>query len=342
MKHIVIFADGTCNESDKGYATNVRKLYQMVERRTKRQLAFYDPGVGTNFYKVTGAAFGVGISKNIQECYDFIVDYYRPGDRIFLFGFSRGAYTVRSLGGMIRKTGILKREYRKLTDEAFDLYKAKENDAEAKRFKADFCWPETDEAGRKTDVYFIGVWDTVSALGIPLTAVRSLNPFSRRLYGFHDAKLSPDVPYGYQALSIDDERKIFRPEIWDESEKSAEQTIEQVWFAGVHSNVGGGYRRSGLSDITLHWMVKKAVDAGLLLWEDHDKKVLTYADPDGKLYDSRSGLGRIYLKKVRPIPQGARIHKTVFERIGNAENLYDPAHLPDDYRLWDDDGEVNA
>jgi len=334
-KNIVVFADGTRNEVDEGYATNVLKLYQMVERRTERQVAFYDPGVGTNFFKILGSAFGVGISKNIQECYEYIVDYYQPGDKIFLFGFSRGAYTVRSLAGMIKKVGILERKSRHLSNRAFKIYKRKNNQDEAKFFRKQNCWSQKDEEGDFRDVYFIGVWDTVSALGFPLKAVRSLNPFSARWHGFHDDVLSEHVKYGYQALSIDDERKIFHPEIWDESIKHEKQTIEQVWFAGVHSNVGGGYRRSGLSDITLEWMTQKSQSAGLLLWDDYMKKVLISPDPQGKIYDPRSGFGKVYIKEKRSIAENSRIHISVFNRKDDEDSLYDPKNLPNDYILWD-------
>lgn len=337
MKNIVIFSDGTCNETDEGYPTNVLKLYKMIERRSKRQVAFYDPGVGTGIYKITGAAFGVGISKNIQECYEFLIDYYEPGDKIYLFGFSRGAYTARSLGGMIKKSGILRRHFRKLSDKAFEIYKKRDNERVARVFKATHCWPTTVETHH--DVYFIGVWDTVSALGFPLAAIHTLNPFSQRLYGFHDAKLSEHVKFGYQALAIDDKRKIFKPEIWDEHSVD-EQTIEQVWFAGVHSNIGGGYRRSGLSDISLEWMAEKAKGAGLHFWPETRKPVLMSPDSDGKIYDPRSGFGKIYTKADRVIPAGSRIHKSVFERLANEDSLYKPNNLPDSYLMCDNGGAV--
>ena len=340
-KNIVVFSDGTRNEMDQGYATNVSKLYQMVERRTERQVAFYDPGVGTDFFQILGSAFGVGISKNIQECYEYIVDYYRPGDKIFLFGFSRGAYTVRSLGGMIKKVGILQRKNRHLSNRAFKIYKRKNNEDEAEFFRKSYCWSQKDENGNFRDVYFIGVWDTVSALGFPFKALNSLNPFSARWHGFHDDVLSKHVKYGYQALSIDDQRKIFHPKIWNESQKVEEQTIEQVWFAGVHSNVGGGYRRSGLSDITLHWMAQKGENAGLILWDDHHKKVLRSPDPQGKVYNSRSGFGKVYLKKERTIAKNSRIHKSVCERMADEDSLYDPKNLPKDYRIWDENGKIS-
>lgn len=337
MKNIVIFSDGTCNETDEGYPTNVLKLYKMIERRSERQVAFYDPGVGTGIYKVTGAAFGVGISKNIRECYEFLIDYYEPGDKIYLFGFSRGAYTARSLGGMIKKSGILRRNFRNLSDKAFEVYKNRDNDRVARTFKAGYCWPTTEEFNH--DVYFVGVWDTVSALGFPLAAAHSLNPLSQRWYGFHDARLSEDVTFGYQALSIDDKRKIFKPELWDEH-PVAGQTIEQVWFAGVHSNIGGGYRRSGLSDISLEWMARKARDAGLHFWPKTQKPVLMSPDPDGKIYDSRSGFGKIYTKADRIIPAGSCIHKSVFERLANEDSLYKPTNLPDRFVICDNEGVI--
>lgn len=335
MKNIVIFSDGTCKESDKGYATNVFKLYRAVERRSKRQMAFYDPGVGTDIFKITGAAFGVGISENIRQCYEFLMDVYSPGDRIYLFGFSRGAYTVRSLAGMVHKTGILMRRNRARINQAFSLYKKKDNASEVKKFICSYCWGEVPGGGLPV-VYFIGVWDTVSALGIPFSPVRSLNPFSARWYGFHDARLHKEVKYGYQALAIDDRRKVFAPQLWDESDIPEGQTMEQVWFAGMHSNVGGGYRRTGLSDITLEWMIGKARQAGLHFWDDYQRKVLMLPDPDGKMYDSRSGVARIYRKAVRIIPENAKIHESVFQRIKNRDNLYAPVNIPASYTLYSD------
>jgi len=338
-KNILIFSDGTCNDTDQGYPTNVFKLYRMVERRSSNQYAFYDPGVGTNVNRITGAAFGVGISKNIREGYDFIVDYYQPGDRIFLFGFSRGAYTARSLAGMIHKSGILRRKHRDQVEEAFKVYKGRDNADEAGQFSQNYGWSADDNAGKTPGIYFVGVWDTVSALGFPLAAVRSLNPFSKRWHGFHDAQLHEDVSFGYQALSIDDQRKVFHPEIW-ETREVAGQTVEQVWFAGVHSNVGGGYRRSGLSDVTLSWMSKKAIDAGLLLWDDHERRVLRSPDPAGKAYDSRSGVGKVYLKKPRQISSGAQVHQSVVTRMADDDSSYQPLNLPANYEVVDNDGPV--
>ena len=338
-KNITVFSDGTCNESDKGYPTNVYKLYQAIERRTDNQVAFYDPGVGTNIYDVTGAAFGTGISKNIRECYEFIVDAYQPGDKIFLFGFSRGAYTIRSLGGMLSKSGLLKKYYRAMVEKAFDIYKDKDNDDQAEVFKQKYCWQKTENKGNTVAVYCIGVWDTVSALGLPFATAKSLNPFSRRWSGFHNTTLAPEVRYGFQAISIDDNRKIFKPEIWDEA-SSKEQTIEQVWFPGVHSNVGGGYRRTELSDICLEWMIEKAKSIGLLFWPKYTHRVLMRASPHGKIYDPRSGFGRIYVPTVRVLPKQALVHQSAFNRRDRAENRYDAPNIPKTSIPVNNDGPV--
>jgi len=170
---------------------------------------------------------------------------------------------------------------------------------------------------------------------VPFSAVKSLNPFSARWYGFHDATLHEEVKYGYQALSIDDQRKVFKPELWDESTVKG-QIMEQVWFAGMHSNVGGGYRRTGLSDITLQWMIDKARKAKLEFWPDYRQRVLIMADADGKIYNSRSGFGKMYIKQVRAIPEGHKIHQSVFDRIDNSDNLYDPGNLPTRYEVCND------
>lgn len=226
-----------------------------------------------------------------------------------------------------------------MIDQAFNLYKSKNNAHKVKKFINKYCWGVLPTGGLPA-VYFTGVWDTVSALGIPFSAVRSLNPFSARWYGFHDAKLHKEVKYGYQALAIDDQRKVFAPELWDESDIPEGQTIEQVWFAGMHSNVGGGYRRTGLSDITLHWMIGKARQAGLHFWEDYQRKVLMLPNPDGKMYNSRSGIARAYIKAVRVIPDNAKIHESVFQRIENSDNLYAPENIPAAHTVYTDRGSV--
>ncbi|HAC34367.1 MAG TPA: hypothetical protein DCF45_07605 [Gammaproteobacteria bacterium] len=277
---------------------------------------------------------------NIREGYEFIVDYYQPGDRIFLFGFSRGAYSARSLPGIIYKCGILRCGHRHRIPQAFNLYKNRNKQDQADPFKQSYCWLQSNNDGIQPAVHLVGVWDTVSALGFPLAPVRSLNPFSKRWYGFHDAYLHHNVAHGYQALSIDDQRKIFHPHLWKERALEG-QVMEQVWFSGVHANIGGGYRRSGLSDLALEWMVTKAVAAGLLLWGDQQQRVLRSADATGKIYDSRAGVGKVYLPQLRTIPSGAKIHHSVVERLADSDSHYDPQNLPTNYQRVDNDGPVS-
>ncbi|MGH8751559.1 MAG: DUF2235 domain-containing protein, partial [Burkholderiales bacterium] len=264
-KDIIVCADGTWNrpsEKDRGKPapTNVFKIFKALGRTSERTLQsaakalFYDAGVGTNFgTRILGGLFGVGLSENIRDCYEFIVKNYQPCDRLFLFGFSRGAYTARSLGGFIMACGVLRNdlnwadeERRQKIGEAYALYR--DGDAAAKKsFK--------QAHSLDSDIEMIGVWDTVGALGIPLIFFRGFNRWIER---FHDTALHPQVKHGYHAVALDEERAEFMPTLWDDR-----AGIEQVWFCGVHSNVGGGYADSGLSDLTLNWMITKAKILGL-------------------------------------------------------------------------------
>lgn len=258
MKRLVVCSDGTWNKPDQPNPTNVVEVattLKQVDAAGISQLLFYDPGVGTStFDHLRGGAFGVGLSKNIQQAYHFLVFNYEPGDELFFFGFSRGAYTVRSAVGLIRNSGVLKREYLGKSEEAYQLYRRRD----------DASHPASDEATRFRQQYaheppvkFIGVWDTVGALGVPL-------PLVSKFWEFHDVRLSRSVQYAYQALAIDERRRHFKPALWEQHpEAPPTQVLEQVWFAGVHSNVGGGYASAGLSDIALLWMVNKAEGCGL-------------------------------------------------------------------------------
>jgi uncharacterized protein (DUF2235 family) len=203
-KNIVICCDGTGNEYCKN-KTNVAKLFDAVENHTERQIAYYDPGVGTlgSTLAITwigkklswlfGLAFAFGLPKNIEDAYSYLMENYEDGDRVFLFGFSRGAYTVRALGGMIMKCGLLHKEYRNLIEYATKLYRNRKLNIDSKKvqdfrkaFSRTHCTP-----------YFIGVWDTVKSVGV------------RNKIRFGDTSLSKSIPYGYHALSIDEKRFKF-------------------------------------------------------------------------------------------------------------------------------------
>lgn len=275
-----------------GVETNVCRLYRSVVRREggavppgeMGQVKWYDAGVGTNWYdRLPGGVFGVGLSQNIRDGYKFLSDTYDPGDHVFVLGFSRGAYTARSLVGMIRNCGLLPKGLAGLNAnspqmmDAYNLYRHRGDDPDspgARAFRA-----RTGAAVIK--VKFLGVWDTVGALGIPIEA---FNDFNRAEFEFHDTELSGIVENAFHAVAVDEHREPYRVTLWVPKEKP-NQVIEQRWFAGAHADVGGGYPSRALSDITLKWMQDKASGCGLLL-DPHGIPAVTDANPTGELHDS--------------------------------------------------------
>jgi uncharacterized protein (DUF2235 family) len=256
-KRIVFCADGTWDDSTK--QTNVSKLFRSLPV-SANQMPFYDDGVGADgdpLTKLVGGAFGTGLWQKVKAGYTNIAQVYEAGDPLFLFGFSRGAYTARSLAGMIAVCGLPTKNFDdELVETAFTAYRDKD--------RRQALLDSLKDAGmHDAQITMIGVWDTVGALGIP-SAVGGVDP---ALYGFLDTGLHPDVRNAYQALAIDEQRIEFPPTLWT-SPPAAGQNIEQLWFCGVHSDVGGGEPSDGpgttaLSDITLAWMMDKAKSLGL-------------------------------------------------------------------------------
>lgn len=335
MKRLVICCDGTWNRADQASngqpcPTNVIKLAYRVAKHDGAipQIVFYDQGVGTGNVvdKFSGGAFGDGLEDNVYDAYRFLIANYEPGDEIFLFGFSRGAFTARSIGGLIRKCGILARgavaEYRS----AVDLYRNKSvapADATAVQFRTAYsCGAESG-----IPIKCIGVWDTVGALGIPLRGLRWL---TRRDQTFYDTELSGSVEYGFHALAIDEHRAPFEPTLWMEKKKPG-QTIEQSWFPGVHSDVGGGYPENALSDITLGWMIDKARLAGLAFDQEVLAEHVLAPDPKGTLHDSRTGFYRLAPGITRPITAGGTqsVHPSALARWDA-----DPSYRPENLRAY--------
>ena len=267
MKRLIVCCDGTWSRPEQNWfgassPTNVVRLAARIAKHDEAcpQIVWYDQGLGTgNFVDaISGGLLGSGLDDNIIEAYRFLVANYVPGDELFLFGFSRGAYTVRSLAGMIRKCGIVRRDRLRSYAPALALYRDAQHPDERngpKKFRAEFSIAGSEPIPIK----FIGVWDTVGALGIPLSPLSSL---TQKRYEFHDTELSGTVEYAYQALAVDERRKPFSPTLWKSVPKKG-QTLEQVWFSGTHSDVGGGVASRGLPDIALHWMMNKARGAGL-------------------------------------------------------------------------------
>jgi uncharacterized protein (DUF2235 family) len=329
-KNIVVLSDGTGQEGGIGYNTNIYKIFNMLEDRTGRQIAFYDPGLGTDRKKIAGLITGAGISKNILDCYKFIFENYNAGDKIFLFGFSRGAATVRSLSSFVHLFGILPKSRPDLIEKAYKIYtisNTKEREKRAKTFieKHHTMW---------TRIKFIGCFDTVAALGLPskfLNAVLEIIPWYKN--NFHNFRLSESIENAYHALSIDDERKTFHPVLWD-AETSPNQNLLQVWFLGMHTDVGGGYPKSDLSDIALAWMLEKAESHDLRIYAKHRNRIKIEGDPDGFMHNSRKGsYSKFFKKQVRVWPKNRKdtpiLHESVLKRTNNSENKNVPP-----YKSW--------
>lgn len=293
MKRLILCCDGTWNSADQASdgvpsPTNVVKLGYRVAKRDGAtvQIVYYGQGVGTGNLvdRVTGGAFGDGLEDNIHDAYRFLVANYEPGDELYLFGFSRGAFTARSIGGMIRKCGILRRESVRHYADAVALYRDDEHpDAPG---PVAFRARHSVNAGAATPIRFIGVWDTVGALGIPLRGLRAL---TRGQHQFHDTELSGSVQFAYHALAVDEHRAPFAPTLWQYKPKPG-QSVQQVWFCGAHADVGGGYAVTALSDIALDWMIARAQGAGLAFDDAAVAAYPLHSDPRGTLHDSKTGL----------------------------------------------------
>ncbi|MFD1139474.1 DUF2235 domain-containing protein [Larkinella insperata] len=339
-KKIIICADGTWNEPeqlDRGslVPTNVVKIARALAlaKRPDQEDIYYDLGVGTNGWldRLLGGLTGNGLMTNIFDCYHFIAERYQPGDKIYLFGFSRGAYTVRSLAGLICNFGLNKdlvnpelirtrHEQPAITtaenrpvEESHQKAKASQNTLRElqgayQKMKAQKTQAPIDEYQQNHDCYhpgieMIGVWDTVGALGIPFPIPKELFPEklahwlnSRFLgvYRFLNADLNPKVKAAYHAISIDENRRSFMPTLWNETSLGSGQTVKQVWFAGIHSNIGGGYADAGLSDNALLWMIRQAQEHGLQFSEAYLTKNI---HPDAFYGEMRNERSRL-LKRI--------------------------------------------
>jgi uncharacterized protein (DUF2235 family) len=268
MKRLVVCCDGTWNKPDNEHVTNVEKIARTVHSDPSAtggvyQLVYYVSGVGAGSYeadRLLGGAFGFGLFHNVVACYRFLAQNYQPGDEIFIIGFSRGAYTARSVAGMLARVGLLTKVA--LVDEklpwAVHLYQATRMPEGAfgesvDEFKHDHC--------HAAKIAFLGVFDTVGALGVP--------GFERDAPRFHNVQLSDQVQCARQALALDETRLKFAPTFWEAPREPADAPTEdprvkQVWFEGAHSDVGGGYAETGLSDTALLWMAREAHQAGLV------------------------------------------------------------------------------
>lgn len=316
-KRIVICADGTWNRPEKDlnkdFPTNVLKLARAIKPVGSKgvpQQVFYDWGVGSYEQKIVGGVTGKGLHKNILDDYRYIVQNYNPGDEIFLFGFSRGAYTIRCLCGLINNVGILKRKYANRIEEAFQHYK-RPGPSYAPKGKKSLAF-RASYAHRSRKIAFVGVWDTVGAMGIPLSFLGLFDDTDE----FYDTKIGSNVAVARHAMAIDELRRDFEPTIW---EPKPTVDMKQVWFAGAHSNVGGSYApdkdRTLLSDIPLAWMMAEARACGLAT-ETH-LIVGLRPNPLATLHNSRRSFYRVKRRFNREINHEkgpVLIHPSVKER----------------------------
>lgn len=366
-KNIILCSDGTGNTTIKGRGTNVFKLFEAVDPDPSlNQKIFYDDGVGTESFKLLkllGGAFGLGLSNNVRQLYANLARVYEPGDNIYLFGFSRGAFTVRTLAGFIHHCGILDPEKAKCENDAdlmnkvkgaYKAYRHRYNTVFTAVWRFLFKWRTKSKYGFTevaefkqrfahqhehgiTPIHFIGVWDTVSAVGFPIIWIKDIMNLIYQV-SFPDNYLGTNVRHAYQALSIDDKRKTFHPEMWDEGSdgEGENKRIHQVWFAGVHSNVGGGYPKQGMSLVALDWMMEYAEACDLRLIKSARDRVHAHANVNDKLYDSRSGLAVYYRYAPRDIDKLSKefhiktplIHESVLRRSLEVTDGYAPGNLP--------------
>lgn len=318
-KQIIVCMDGTWN--DPSEQTNVFRLFDLLpgesediaehgsvrshkRRQFQQQIAFYLEGVGANGrqHNLLEGALGSGLHDRVIDAYLLVSQVYQPGDKIWVFGFSRGAWSARSLAGLIAKAGPL----------------ANAASADAAE-RAEQCWLNYKSRKIKHDAWegidaqpikLVGVWDTVGALGIPFAnGLQFVDDLERKWLDFADLELSPKVEHGRHALAIDESRYDFIPSRWQ-----ARQNIRQVWFAGVHADVGGGYKQRGLADLSLRWMLEQVDEIGGLAWQVSPANI--NGQPEANRHEQADDLvWKLRPRQPRQIDQQDELHKSVFERL---------------------------
>ncbi|MFJ5696412.1 DUF2235 domain-containing protein [Arthrobacter sp. NPDC093125] len=336
-KNIVLCFDGTSNRLKARASTNVVRLFEMLDLSDpEQQIAYYSPGVGTFsspgawtpaaqwVSKMLGLAFGAGLRKNLGEAYTFLIQRWEPGDRLFLFGFSRGAYTARALAGLLHTCGLPRGGCENLVPYAVSEYARERREFSAddwtqiRRFAGTFSVPMPEPfkvpasfTDASVPVEFLGVWDTVKTAGNLRGELKW--PYTRQI---------PNVRRVWHAVALDEKRGAYREYLVQA--KSPWPEVAEVWFAGVHSDIGGGFAEndSDLAHIALKWIADGAIGAGVTINPGAYRKIcpLTTKHASGKVH--WPGLGRAVLWRVcggygpRSVPPGARIHSSVRRRIG--------------------------
>ncbi|WP_102141896.1 DUF2235 domain-containing protein [Mycobacterium hubeiense] len=318
MKNIALCFDGTGNLVRAEGNTNVILLFKRLTYDPARQLTYYDPGVGTFssggawtpaarwVSRTLGLAFGSGMRENLENAYTYLINHWEPGDQIYLFGFSRGAYTARAMAGLLRTVGILRPGADNLVRYAIGNYARRKSRWRSTEWKqagqfGSLMSRRTPQGKVTVPVAYLGVWDTVKAPGLLRRSM--VWPYTRAL---------PNVKAGRHAISIDEKRRPYREYLVDEK---ASARIEEVWFAGVHSDVGGSYTdKPPLGEITLNWIADGARDAGLLFEDEPPLPVLTPEHATGPIH-KMSWAWSLLVPRRRPVPAGAKVHASVRARI---------------------------
>jgi uncharacterized protein (DUF2235 family) len=332
MKRLVVCCDGTWQRLESPYATNVERIAQAVKSQTSDgvpQMIYYHEGLGTwdRIDKWLGGAFGIGIDQHIQQAYLFLALNYDPGDEVYFFGFSRGAYTVRSLAGMLNRCGLVTEQNIRKIPEAYQRYRLpkdlpSEQQLDMDRFRATHCIP--------CEILLIGCFDTVGSLGVPSQIPwLPLEKIVNNRLRFHDTTISKIVKHALHACAIDEQRRSFNVTPMVRDRLNVNQSVEQMWFVGDHGCVGGGdAKKVLLSNIALHWMITRVKELGLGLELDFS------AQPDSKemnplenfltdrrlIYHLTGSIDRVI------DPQADAIHESALKRF-TADGSYQPLTL---------------
>src|SRR5688500_9871123 len=392
-KNIVLLSDGTGNAAGKVWRTNVWRLFQSLDLTNSRQVAIYDDGVGSSAFKplaILGGVFGWGLKRNVLDLYKFLCRNYEPDARIYAFGFSRGAFTIRVLLGVVANQGLVRFETEgRLEEQAAAAYRAYRKARFHSVLRVETLFRGVRDLvlrlrGHRYDpsdnippppIRFVGVWDTVAAYGLPIEEMtRGVNQWILPLE-LPSRKLGKTVQRACHALALDDERTTFHPVLWSERAEqlakpdaqgrrwTKDERISQVWFAGSHSNVGGGYPDDSLAHVSLTWIMQEAAlsDLRFKAAPDTDPDAVlnarSSADKDGRLYDSRHGLGGYYRYGPRKIYDLChrrasrreddevtidvpKIHESAIDRVVNGAHAYAPIGLPARYAVVRRSGEI--
>jgi uncharacterized protein (DUF2235 family) len=397
-KSIILFSDGTGNSSAKLFKTNVWRMYEAVDlgpsaEGKRDQISYYDDGVGTSSFKpltVLGGAFGWGLQRNVLDIYRYACRNYRDGDDIYAFGFSRGAFTARLVVALIASQGLVRSsseaELDRKSREAYRAFRASfiprklrkptvlsrriSNAVGQWRNRLNGHQPYDPAENCRPNIRFVGVWDTVAAYGGPITEItRAIDNWIYPL-SMPDYQLHERVQCARHALALDDERDAFQPLVWDEVHEATlverkivdPERLKQVWFTGMHADVGGGYPDESLSYVSLLWMMEEAEKAGLRTLKVLKDRFVALASSFGPIHDSRSGVAAYYRYQPRRISawldpvesatlglrdpvitdsngqsrgllRSVTVHESVINRIATGTDRYAPITLPEKFSV---------